>query len=80
MVSGSSRGGNRCELWNDNSRESTGRRVMCNGSRSSRVVALMCPGGDPGWGVDLLVNKVEDLVIIVKGEEFLSGGLLAGGE
>jgi hypothetical protein len=48
VVSGSSRGGDRCELWNDDSRQHTGRWVVCNGS-SGRVVALLVPGGDPGW-------------------------------
>jgi len=72
VVSGSGRGRDRREPGDHNSGRNVGRWLVC----SSSVFAPLSPGGDPRRRVDLLVNQVEDLIIIVEGEEFLSGGLL----
>ena len=71
----SGRGRDRCKLGNHKSGWHVGRCLAC-----SRAFAFLRPGGDPRWGVDLLVNQVEDLIVIVEGEKFLSGGLLERGQ
>ena len=67
----SGRGRDGCQLGNDKGGWHVGRCLVW-----SRVFGFLRPRGDPRRRVDLLVDQVEDLIVIVEGEKFLSGGLL----